>query len=152
MTVAERQVLDDVDENGLHVVHVPEGDEKPAYSYSVGLWHSFGTPEVLVFGLEPEIAGDLIEAVADEAAEGRAFAVDSRHDGLLHGYSVRFVAVPDHCRTTHLPLAHWAYGDQPFPILQLVWPDKQGRWPWSPDARVGFRSVQPVLSPPEDAS
>jgi hypothetical protein len=29
--------------------------------------------------------------------------------------------------------------------VQLVWPDKQGRWPWQDDVRRGFAALQPLL-------
>ncbi|MBM4063197.1 MAG: DUF4262 domain-containing protein, partial [Planctomycetes bacterium] len=65
-------------------------------------------------------------------------------DGLLQGYPVRFFAVPDAARRSLLEVASWAYQDEAFPAVQLVWPDKQGRWPWEPGVRDGFRQSQPV--------
>lgn len=152
LTPAERQVLDDVEENGVHVVNVPETAGCPEHSYSVGLWHSFEQPEVIVFGLPSEIASELIEAIADEAAEGVEFATNSRHDGLLQAYAVRFEAVPPRCHATHLPLACWAHETEQFPVLQIVWPDKHGRWPWEEGVREGFRDAQPVLGRQEPGS
>jgi hypothetical protein len=31
--------------------------------------------------------------------------------------------------------------------VQLVWPDKEKRWPWQDGVRQGFRDVQPLLGP-----
>ncbi len=44
------------------------------------------------------------------------------------------------------------YGDVDVPVLQLVYPDKQGRWPWDADVREGFRDSQPVLERIDDAT
>lgn len=141
---AHRQLLDDVEECGVHVVHVPEVDERPGYSFTVGLWHSFEQPEVLVFGLPEEVAHELLNALADEASAGQKYLDDQKHAGLLVDYTVRFVALPPHCHAEYLATAVWAYDGGEFPAVQLVWPDKQGRWPWEPGVRDGFAASQPV--------
>ncbi|MCK5944935.1 MAG: DUF4262 domain-containing protein, partial [Planctomycetes bacterium] len=41
------------------------------------------------------------------------------------------------------------YQDEPFDCVQLVWPDKEKRWPWQDGVRQGFRDVQPLLGPHE---
>lgn len=149
LTADQRRVLADIDEDGVHIVDLQESDDRPGCSYSVGMWHSFEQPEVIVYGLPPEVARALIDAVADEAAEGAEFAAGARHAGLLQAYSVRFLAVPKAKLRECLPVACWAHENDDFPALQIVWPDKQGRWPWDPDTRDGFREAQPVLGAPE---
>ncbi len=144
-TLPQKQLLEDVAENGLHVVHVPATDELPEYSYSVGMWHSFEQPEVVVFGLPKEVADELLNALADDAAEGKTFLAGSKHDGVLVGYPARFLGVPPEQAAVHLPLVAWAYAGDAAPTVQLVWPDKQGRWPWDPDGRQGFAAQQPVI-------
>lgn len=142
---AEHKLLDDVAQYGVHIVHVAEAGGRPGFSFTVGLWHNFEQPEVLVFGLPDEVAHELLNAVADAADDGRKFLDQQRHEELLVGYPVRFVAVPAHAYAGHLGLARWAYEGDDFPCVQLVWPDKQGRWPWDAGARDGFRAAQPVL-------
>lgn len=146
LTETERQILVDVDANGLHVVHVEDEAGEPAYSFSIGLHESFGQAEVVVFGLPAAAAEALLEAIADDAADGKSFVADSRHEGLLQDYPVRFLAVPKAFYREYLGEAVWAYEGDGFPALQLVWPDKQGRWPWDPAVREGFRDSQPVLA------
>jgi hypothetical protein len=145
LDAARRRLLADVAENGLHVVHVPETPTTPAHSYSAGLWDSLDQPEVIVFGLDPEVAAELIEAVADEADAGRPCLADTRRDGLLTDYAVRFVAIAAGDATQWLAATAWAYDGAAFPAVQLVWPDKHGRWPWDEATREGFRSNQPVV-------
>ena len=142
---AQRRLLAEVAEQGLHVVHVAGGNGASAHSYSVGLWHHFAQPEVIVFGLDAAIANELLELVADEADAGRPCAAGSARADLLRGYPVRFLAVPPPLVARYLPLAHWAYSGADFQAVQFVWPDKQGRWPWQDDVRSGFAALQPLL-------
>jgi hypothetical protein len=138
-------LLDDVEQSGLHVVQLPPSGSLPAGSHTVGLWQQFEQPEVVVFGLPDEVAADLLEAIADEVDAGRRFLGGQRHEGLLQDYPVRFVDVPRGRYAECLAAACWAYEGDAFPAVQLVWPDKQGRWPWDPAARDGFAARQPVL-------
>lgn len=145
LQAAERKLFDDIEEYGVHIVHVPEEDDAPGFSFTVGLWHTFEQPEVVVFGLAEEVAHDLLNALADDAAEDKKFLADTRHDGVLVGYPVRFIAVPKAQYDDYLGSAVWAYEGDDFPCVQLVWPDKQGRWPWEAGVREGFAAAQPVL-------
>ncbi|MCU0866428.1 MAG: DUF4262 domain-containing protein [Planctomycetes bacterium] len=146
-TPEQQQLLADIAESGVHIVHV-EVDDGATYSYTVGLWERFEQPEVIVFGLPDDVAGDLLDTVADEVAEGRKFRAGEKHDGLLVGYPARFFDVPKALLELLLPDAVWAYQDTEFPCVQLVWPDKQGRWPWEPGVRDGFAAAQPVPGRP----
>ena len=62
---------------------------------------------------------------------------------------MRFVGVPREVQAEYFGTAQWAYEGADFPCVQLVWPDKQGRWPWDPSSRDGFRGLQPVLGRPD---
>src|SRR5262245_32731872 len=145
MTAAQRALLADIAESGVHIAHEDERGERPAHAYTIGMRHSFGEPEVLVIGLPREVAQDLLDNVADEANGGRMFAAGEQHDGLVRDYPVRLLRVSDTQATQWLPLVGWAYERSDVPCLQLVYPDKQGRWPWQADVRDGFRRIQPVL-------
>lgn len=141
------RVLDDVAADGVHIAHVLESEDgaTPAYSHTVGLWHTFEQPEVIVFGLDEDTAGELLDALIDEVSDGAALAAGHRLDGLLHGYPARLLAVPKAARGAFVALADWAYEGADYPLVQLVYPDKQGRWSWDPEAREGFRRNQPVI-------
>lgn len=141
----EKKVLQDVLEEGVHLVHVPGDDDGPAFSFTIGLWFQFEQPEVIVFGLPDEVSTELLNAVTDEASDGKRFQNGEDHKDLLVGYTVRFLDVPKDKILEHLGTAQWAYDGTEFPCVQLVWPDKQQRWPWDEQARDGFRASQPIL-------
>lgn len=145
LSPAEKKVLQDVLEEGVHIVHVPRSDDGPAFSATIGLWFHFEQPEVMVFGMPEEVAEDLLNEVADAADEGKRFKHGEEHKKLLIGYTVRFLDVPNEKVGGYLGTAQWAYDGKEFPVLQLVWPDKQQRWPWQEGVRDGFRNSQPIL-------
>ena len=56
LTPEQQEVLADVAEQGVHVVHVPrDGGQGPSYSYTIGMWESFQQPEVVVFGMPEDV-------------------------------------------------------------------------------------------------
>lgn len=144
LTDSERAILDAIETEGLHVEHVAT-DDGSGFAFTVGLWHTFGQPEVIVFGLEEHVADELFEEIADLAHEGAKFLADTQHDGLLQHYPSRFLAVPKGFYREFLGVAVWAYEGDGFDAVQLVWPDKQGRWPWDDGVREVFRECQPLL-------
>ena len=151
-TPQQRAVLDEIASNGVHIAHEDRSGEQPEYSYTVGMWHSFEQPEVIVIGLPRDVAQDLLDNVADEADGGRRFAAGEQHDGLVHGYPVRLLRVSEAQAAQWLSLVGWVYERADVPCVQLVYPDKQGRWPWQPDVREGFRKIQPVLERAAEAT
>jgi len=44
----------------------------------------------------------------------------------------------------YVGFAHWHYRRSQFPLYQIVWPNNDGYYPWSPGATNAFREWQPV--------
>ena len=80
--------------------------------------------------------------------EGRVFQADSESNDVLKGYACAFRTVDKTHYHEYLGYARWFYGGDDFPVLQLVWPDKNGRFPWDADFADSLRWSQPVLEKP----
>lgn len=126
-----------IDRQGWDVIGVAEADGLPGWAYSVGLTHSFGAGEVALFGLDVADmqvwVTDLCEAVAAGAAMPDDTALtDDVTDlpGLLRpmdgGWYPGFFGV-----------AEEFYRGTAYTVRQVVWPDRDGRFPW--DDAVGDR-------------
>ena len=143
----DRKVLDDVAEYGWHDLHIhPRPDDDPSWSFTIGLWSSYGHPELITFGLDHRVAHDLLTTAAQAAAEGRTYAAGEESDDFLEGYPVRFVAVGPQWLGAFMGYAQWFHETTDVPVLQLVWPDREGRWPWDPACSTP-PGEQPVLGP-----
>lgn len=73
------------------------------------------------------------------------FAAGDESSEFLESYSVTFRSVPAPHIYAHFGTAIWYYDGPLFSALQLVWPDRYARWPWSLDAPPEFATQQPVL-------
>jgi hypothetical protein len=121
-------------------------DLGPDFAYSVGLYHSFRHPELIMFGLRSDTMHRLINAVGERVRRGAGFRAGQLSDEFLEGFDVTFRAVPAYQLPGHFGWAIAFYRGQPFPALQVIYPDRKGRWPWTEAAEDDFRERQPVLA------
>jgi hypothetical protein len=154
MRVAEddkdRKLLSDVQQHGWHVLHIPADESGPCFSFSVGFYLKFGHPEVLIMGLAQPVAHELINLVGGHLTTGRVYRPRELVGDLVEGFPCSFVSIlPEHYRE-YLGYGMWFYRSlkQPFPALQLVWPDKQGRFPWDDGYDQRFLQFQKLLDAP----
>jgi hypothetical protein len=141
----ERQVVDDVAKFGWHgVSRFPGGAEIDHY-YTVGLQQTYGHPELVISELAGDIAHGMARSAVEAIEEGTAFSHGQRSDAILEGYDVAYAAIEPITAGRWLPLAAWYYEDRPWRALQLVWPDRAGRFPGQ-NGYDADRSPQELLS------
>jgi hypothetical protein len=157
-TPAERQVLADIVEYGWHCVlvadehhshHAAENAALPphevydaAFAYTVGVWGTFRHPELVLVGRWQHAHGYL-NVLVEMIREGHRFGPGDSTDEVLEGYEVRLGAVSESRRLELLTWTDWANAREPFEALQVILPDRAGRWPSDPDYE-GFS--QPLLN------
>src|SRR5690606_24619821 len=90
----EQKVIDDIATHGWHCVNIMADGELPPYSFSVGLFHSYGHPELIIFGLRADVAHQILTIAADAAKRGAPLDLTQPTDELLNNYSCCFVQVP----------------------------------------------------------
>jgi hypothetical protein len=141
----DRKVLADIAKLGWTVIGVEADDEGPAFAFSVGLFHTLAHPEVLIMGLRPQIAHRLINDIGAAIRNGERFVAGQQYGGIAAGFPLAFVEVDRRYYREYLGYAGWFYGGPDFPVLQCVWPDKQGVFPWQPGYDSHFFQLQRVL-------
>ena len=149
LDATDQKVLADVEEYGWHCLHVHDRDGLPQWTFSIGIFQTWHHPELLVFGLRDTVAHDLLKQLVLRVAAGEIFRPDreyvDEYVDLLDGFSCRFVIVDPQWYSAFLGYAQWFHETEDgFPVLQLVWPDKRGRYPWA-DGYAITDGSQPVL-------
>jgi hypothetical protein len=143
----DHKLLRDIETLGWHVVPVVGDESGPQFSFSVGLYCSFGHPEIMIMGLAPQVAHELINTIAVRIVGGEVFVPAERIDDLVESFPCIFIPISIDHYQDNLGYGIWYYGSlkQPFPALQLVWPDKQGLFPWDAGYDVRFNKLQRLL-------
>lgn len=126
----------------------------PGYAYTIGFEQTFGFPEVVIVGLKPVHARGLAGLLADMLRGGTRIPIGELFRGLYDGEQ-RAALLPVDLDALG-ELFAWAtdwYGDQPYRVVQLAWPDRTGWLPWEDGFDPALAGVQLVLGdpPPEPA-
>jgi uncharacterized protein DUF4262 len=112
------------------------------FTYSIGCYGHDGHPEFIVLGLNPSLAHVLLDGLCRRVAAGERFADGEADDKVLEGYPVRFKALPPD--GTPLNWARNYYGVEELPALQIVWPDKEGRFPGEEGCEPQYVTAQEI--------
>lgn len=148
LSAPDRKVLADILSYGWHVTKVfASGAETgPEWAFSIGLFHSYCHPEVVIFGLKLDICAALVNEIGKQVKAGKKYDVEGEYENILsdpHRCAFRFVQQKYY--HDYLGCARWFYEKDPFPTLQCFWPDKAGKFPWDGGCEPFVRDVQPLL-------
>lgn len=136
------------DENGHAIIQIDTGDHRTGYAYTAGL-SAVGWHDLIIVGLAPEVSGRVLDGLLTHLrrsetrpAAGAAF--------LIGDPAVRLElrAVPDAIALGRAAHA-FEYRDRHAPhanspgMLQVLWPDAQGRSPTDPcyDAAMSAQTL-----------
>jgi len=142
----ERRFVAAIREHGWFCTHVGADDEGPGFSYTTGFQHSLGAPEIIVFAMKPEIAHAVLWDIFQDLQGGASFPTGQRLNSVFANLEAVFLPVDGDAYEDHLGWSRWFYRGDDWPCLQLIWPDRDGRFPWEPDFDPAFVDNQPNLS------
>jgi hypothetical protein len=144
----EDLIREAVDEHGWFVAKIPagDGDDEPPFAYTVGLRKTFGFPELIVVGLRLEIMHAMLNEFGERLKAGEKLAAEGPISDIIEGFDVRLRAVAAEASfKDHVGYAIWFNGGLDFPLLQVVWPDKKGKFPGEKGAASVLKKQQPLL-------
>lgn len=152
----DRRTIDTVLEHGWQVLlvsdslpcscsdqHDCEHDEDlPAFSYTVGLGHRCGHPEVFMSGLDPQVMHRALNDVASRIMKGRRLAPGDVLEGVLAGVPVVAERLTHDALNEMVTWSAWFHRRRT-EALAIVWPTKTGIFPWQPGAPNVLEQRQP---------
>jgi hypothetical protein len=139
-----------VDEHGWAISGRYASERVPAWAYSVGMWLSCQAPELVICGLPVQNAASLINAIGVRIADGEQFAPGDELEDVCPAQLAFRPIDPSWRETGLLEISDEFYGMVRPPYLQVVWSDKQGRFPWDARFQPAFDRLQPLLYLPRD--
>jgi Domain of unknown function (DUF4262) len=127
------------------------GDEiAPPWAYTVGLWLSHQGPELTMFGLPVEHLTTILNSMGDRMASGALIEVGDLAEGICP-CSLAIRPVHASWRTTSLfAISDRYYGYIRPTCLQVVWPDRRGRYPGDRGFQARYEGRQPMLWLPRE--
>lgn len=118
----------------------------PGYTYTVGFPAAVGFSDVVLFGLTPSASRGLLDLVADVCRGGTDIPLGVAVVGLLDN-DLRCIFAPIDMSLWNdlFTTASAWYGTTDFPMVQLVWPDRNGFLPHEPGFDQRLVTAQPLI-------
>lgn len=136
----DRKCFRDILEYGCHILTIDDQPATAVFSYSIGFYLNHLHPEIFAIGISRVLGGDLINRLLRDVQDGRQFREDETIENLFSdGRPGLLKAFPKDRYPDFLGYGCWFYRSltfQPpmmefkFPVLRVVWPDKEGRYPF----------------------
>jgi hypothetical protein len=149
-TEAEKQILNDVEKHGFHVALFNGDGYSPSFAYTIGLFKSYGYPELICFGLSHDLMHSMFWTAKALFDTQPTPDHTSGHADFLEGYDVRLQPVDKVRYRDYFGYGGWFYDSWNFPALQIVWPDKEAHFPWEADFNPDWKFKQPLLDRSHD--
>lgn len=141
-------VSDDIAAIGWSVANVPGDTQAPPWAYTTGLWLSHHHAELTIAGLPGEHMTIILNAIASLVADDVSVEVADDVSGIC---PCTLTLRPVHAswrRTSMFAISDryygYALGGRP-DYLQVVWPDRRGRYPGDRGFQARYDDRQPML-------
>ncbi|MCQ4035080.1 DUF4262 domain-containing protein [Kaistella montana] len=141
----DEQIQSDIEKFGLSVIIIEATDYLPSFAYSIGLWQKFNHPEIICFGLRTQTLHTIINDVADLIKNGQVIQAGKTYDNIFENSKSEFLNVDKRNLGDYFGTAIDFYNSKNFQALQLVWTDRNDKFPWETDFEEDFIYKQPLL-------
>jgi hypothetical protein len=141
----EKKLFNDIELYGWHVIKVPEDEMGPSLGYSIGFYHTFQHPEILIVGLDIELIHYLINRIGDAIREGIQFHAGYFYANIIEDVACYFTEVDPKFHKEYIAFVELFYKGIDVPILQCIYPTVSGIYPWQPKWPPELKGMQPVL-------
>jgi hypothetical protein len=148
----DRSVLERLEKHGWFVNKIAGDERTPQFAYSFGLYERWQHPELILFGLDLNAMHTIVNDAGEKIRNGVRYIDGDITSDLFNEYPCAFRRVDPAWYPTTLSWAAWYYASADFPALQLVWPDRRGRFPWEAQFDRKMLHMQPDLSVPPPAA
>jgi hypothetical protein len=144
-SAAEKKTVSDVEKYGFNVAQIPGDGYSPSFAYTIGLYKTYGYPELICFGLNLDLLHSVLWS-GKELLDKQPIPDQSiGYPDFLGDYDVRLLTVDKAWYKYYFGYGIWFNQSWKFPALQIVWPDKQALFPWEDGFNPAWKAGQPLL-------
>lgn len=140
-----QQTRENIQQFGLEVIMVHPGKYLPGFAYSVGLTETYHHPEICCFGLPSKLAHEIINDIAEMIKNGQRIQTGIDYTTIFEGSKAVFLPVDHENIGDYFNVALVHYDERELDVLQLIWTDRNDRYPWEADFEEQFLYDQPLL-------
>ena len=134
-----------IEKFGLQIIMVASTDYLPSFVYSIGLTKTYNHPEIICFGLSNSLGHEIINDIAEIIKNGKAIESGKIYSEIFENSRARFLKVDKRNIADYFGAALNFYRDEEFNALQLIWTDRNDKFPWENNFEEEFLFKQPLL-------
>jgi hypothetical protein len=134
-----------IEKFGLQVIMVNSTSYSPSFAYSIGLWETYKHPEIICFGLTNDLGHAIINDVAEMIKQGLKININENYADIFKDSRAEFLKVDERNIENYFGVALEHYKDDKFEALQLIWTDRNDKFPWEENFEEEFLYKQPLL-------
>ena len=143
---AKKAIKENIETFGCHLALLEPDNYLSGFAYTIGIYEKFNHPEIICFGLNNNVMGAMLNHACNLIKEGEIFETNKLYDGFLKDYKIQFIEVKKEFYADYVGYAGWYYENSfDFPLLQIIWSDKQEKYPWDSDFNSDWKFKQPLL-------
>lgn len=121
-------------------------DKRP-FAYTVGLWREKGRPELIIRGLNPESAISALNNAAEELLKREApWKPGMLLEEVFSGFAAKLVPIEPEKVAVFLKTLKY-FTDETVQAWQVLWPDRQGKFPGEKGADESLLAIQDLDVP-----
>ena len=140
------QLSTDIEKFGWTVMLLEATDYLPSFGYTVGLWQNYQHPEIIAFGLTIETLHLLLNDAGERIKSGQTIEIGKLYNDFFENDSdTQFLNVDTRNIADYFGYAINYYHPKDFPAIQLVWTDRNNKFPWDINYEPEFEFRQPLL-------
>ena len=143
--IDNKKLSADIEKFGWIVILLEATDYLPSFAYTVGLWKNYNHPEIISFGLTTKNLHLILNDAGEIAKVGQTIAVGKTYGNFFKNSETQFVKVDSRNIEDYFGKAINYYNTKGFPAIQLVWSDRNNKFPWDKDYEKEFEFRQPLL-------
>ena len=143
--IDENKLISDIESYGWTVLLVEATDYLPSFAYTVGLWKNYNHPEIICLGLTTSTLHSILNIGGELVKDGQSLQVNRDYDDFFNSGTAQFIQVDPRNLTDYFGYAIWFNNTNNFPALQLVWTDRNNKYPWDKDFEEEFVYLQSLL-------
>ncbi|AMR25731.1 hypothetical protein A0257_00595 [Hymenobacter psoromatis] len=142
---AEKKIIGDVEKYGFHVVQIKGDGYSSSFAYTIGLYRTYGYPELICFGLNLDLLHSVLWSGKELLDKQPAPDLSLGYPDFIGDYDVRLLPVAKEWYDDYFGYGIWFNQGRDFPALQIVWPDMQALFPWEEGFNPNWKAGQPLL-------
>jgi hypothetical protein len=143
--IDDDKLIEDIRNFGWTVMLIEATDYLPSIAYTVGLWKNYNHPELIAFGLTTKTLHSILNIGGETIKSGQSLQVGKDYGDFFNNGQVQFVLVDQRNLKDYFGYAIWFNETNDFPALQLVWTDRNNKYPWETGFEAEFLYRQPLL-------